>query len=181
MPRHVTGPAVASATAATSGTTDHAWEAAALEAEAVSAGADLDGASGLLIEAANQWRLAGDHDRCRALLDTVIARGGAAGCYARAELIGILIEGAGDAGAVAAQLAALAGDRALTEGPCQMLGEVLADHGMLVAALEWYERAVGYWSDARRAAAVSGAQAGRRGMDELLVQQRERIRRRLGS
>jgi hypothetical protein len=154
---------------------DHARDAAALEAEAAAGGPE---AGGLLIEAANQWWLAGERDRCLNLLATVIGTGGEAGCFARAELLGVLLHD-GDRTAAEAELAALAADPALTEEPCQLVSELLSDHGALGAALDWYDRVLGFWTDDRRAAA--GTQVpGRRGVDQMLVQQRQRVRKRLG-
>jgi hypothetical protein len=153
----------------------HASEAAALEAEAAAGPAEAAG--GLLIEAANQWSLAGDPQRCRHLLATVIEQGGEAGCFARAEVLGMLLTG-GDRPGAEAELAALAADPALTEGPCELVGELLSDHGALAAALEWYDRVLGFWTVERRAAAT--AEAGRRSVDRMLVQQRQRVRKRLG-
>jgi hypothetical protein len=153
---------------------DHASEAAELEAQAAAGGPE---ANGLLIEAANQWWLAGDEVRCRRLLATVIGQGGEAGCFARAELLGMLLTG-GDRAGAEAELAALAGDPALTEGPCQLVGELLSDHGALTAALEWYDRVLGFWTDERHAAATT--ESGRRTVDRMLVQQRQRVRKRLG-
>jgi hypothetical protein len=160
-------------------TTDHADEAVALESEAsrVAAGGGSD-AGALLVEAANQWRLAGDMDRCRALIAAVIEQGGEAGCYARAELTGILLDG-GDTEAAHAELAKLAADPTLTEGPCQLVGELLADQGAPALALEWYDRAISRWSADRLATAIAAA-TGRRSMDRLLIEQRDRIRRGLG-
>jgi hypothetical protein len=154
--------------------TNHADEAAALEAEAAAAG---PASGGLLIEAASQWRLAGERARCLELLAGVIERGGEAGCFARAELLGVLLTD-DDRGAAEAELAALATDPALTEEPCQLVGELLSDHGALAAALEWYDRVLGFWTDDRRAAAT--AEPGRRSVDRMLVQQRQRVRKRLG-
>jgi hypothetical protein len=159
--------------------TDHAEEAAALEAEAARVDADRgDDAGALLVEAANQWRLAGDLARCRALIASVIERGGEAGCFARAELAVILLD-TGDGDSAYAELAALAADPSLTEGPCQIVAETLADHGALEPALEWYDRVVAGWSEERRAAATA-EHPGRRSMDRVLVDQRQRIRKRLG-
>jgi hypothetical protein len=155
----------------------HADEAAALEAEA--AGADPGNtASGLLIEAANQWWLAGDRQKCCDLLAAVIEQGGEAGCFARAELLSVLLHEDDRAGAEA-ELAALADDPALTEGPCQLVGELLSDHGALNAALEWYDRVVGFWTDERRLAAVAPT-TGRHTVDQMITQQRGRVRKRLG-
>lgn len=156
--------------------TNHADEAAALENEAAAAGPD-NAASGLLVEAANQWWLAGDRDRCMSLLATVIDGGGEAGCFARAELLGVLLAD-GDRTGAEAELAALSADPALTEGPCQLVGELLIDHGALTAALEWYDRALGFWTAERRAA--TAAPTGRRTGDQMLAQQRQRVRKRLG-
>ena len=165
----------------TSSTTDpttvHADEAAALEAEAAQCGPG-NTASGLLIEAANQWWLAGDRAKCGSLLATVIGEGGEAGCFARAELLNVLLH-EGDRAGAEAELAALAADPALTEGPCQLVGELLSDHGALNAALEWYDRVIEFWTDERRAAAAVPA-SGRRTADQMLAQQRQRVRKRLG-
>ena len=159
----------------------HAHEAAALESQAATASGDT--ASALRIEAANQWWLAGERTRCLALLARVIETGGEAGCFARAELLGVLLQD-GDRAGAESELAALAADPALTEGPCQLVGELLSDHGALTAALEWYDRVVAFWTDERHAAAVvpaGGAGAsGRRTVDQMLAQQRQRVRKRLG-
>jgi hypothetical protein len=154
----------------------HAEEASALEAEAAGAKPGST-ASGLLIEAANQWWLAGERKKCRTLLETVIDDGGETACFARAELFGFLLK-EDDRDGAEAQLTLLADDPALTEGPCQLIGELLTDHGALVAALEWYDRVMGFWTDERRAAAT--APDGRRSTDRMLCQQRQRVRKRLG-
>jgi hypothetical protein len=134
--------------------------------------ARLDPAAEQLIEAANECWLAGDREKCLSLLGTVIDQGGEAGCFARAELLGVLLH-EGDRAAAEAELAALAADPDLTEVPCQLVGELLSDHGALRAALEWYDRVLGFWTDERRAAATTG-------VDQMLIQQRQRIRKRLG-
>jgi hypothetical protein len=150
-------------------------EASALDAEAPAAGRD-NAASGLLIEAANQWWLAGERERCLTLLATVIEQGGEAGCFARAGRLAVLLADGGTGAET--ELAALAADPALTEGPCQLVGELLSDHGAPAAALEWYDRVLGFWTDERRAAA--SAESGRRTVDRMLAQQRQRLRKRLG-
>jgi hypothetical protein len=152
----------------------HAEEAAGLEAEAAGATPGSK-ASGLLIEAANQWWLAGDPTKCRALLKTVISTGGEPACFARAELLGVLLE-EGDRDGAEAELATLADDPDLTEGPCQLVGELLTDHGALTAALEWYDRVLAFWPDDRSEAAKAD---GRRTADRMLWQQRQRVRKRL--
>jgi hypothetical protein len=157
--------------------TSHADEAAALEAEAAENGPG-NTASGLLIEAANQWWLSGDHQKCRDLLSAIIAAGGEAGCFARAELLNVLLHD-GDRTGAEAELAELAADPDLSEGPCQLVGELLSDHGALHAALEWYDRVMDFWTDERRAAAVTPS-TGRRSVDQMIVQQRQRVRKRLG-
>jgi hypothetical protein len=154
--------------------TQHAEEAAALEAEAAGATPGST-ASGLLIEAANQWWLAGDRNKCRSLLESVIECGGEPGCFARAELLGVLLAD-GDRDGAEAELSRLAADPDLTEGPCQLVGELLTDHGALTAALEWYDRVLAYWPDERREAAKAD---GRRSTDRMLYQQRQRVRKRL--
>lgn len=131
---------------------------------------------GILIEAANQWWLAGDREKCRSLLETVIERGGETGCYARAELLGVLLQD-GDRDGAEAELARLAKDPELTEGPCQLVGELLTDQGALAAALEWYDRTLAFWSEDRRKAAADAE--GRRSADKMLWQQRQRVQKRL--
>jgi len=152
---------------------DHAREAAALEVEA---NGDPHG-DALLVEAANQWRLAGDPARCRELLGTVIGRGGEAGCFARAELIGLLLESGGH-DAASPELAALGDDPALTDGPCQLVAELLTDHGLLTTAVDWYDRAIARWDAGRLAAATAPDR--QRGTDHGLLAQRRRVRKRLG-
>lgn len=154
----------------------HAVEATALESQAALASGDT--ASALRIEAASQWWLAGERDRCLRLLAGVIAEGGEAGCFARAERLGVRLNSDDRAGAEA-ELAALAADPALTEGPCELVGELLSDHGALAVALEWYDRVLGFWTDERRATA-SQPTTGRRTADQMLAQQRQRVRKRLG-
>jgi hypothetical protein len=157
-----------------------AAEAVALESAARQAGTPGRPDGPLLIEAANQWRLAGDTERCRTLLHTVISYGGEAACFARAELVASLLDDTtpGAVDAARAELDRLAADPSITEDACQLVAELLTDHGSLRRALDWYERAIARWSPDRRAAARD--QHGRPSPDQLLMQQRNRIRRRLG-
>jgi hypothetical protein len=164
-------------TSTTDPTIGHADEATALEAEAARC-VPGNTASGLLIEAANQWWLAGDRTKCGNLLTTVIGQGGEAGCFARAEMLNVLLH-EGDRAGAESELESLAADPALTEGPCQLVGELLSDHGALTAALEWYDRVIEFWTDERREAAAVPA-SGRRTADQMLSQQRQRVRKRLG-
>lgn len=158
---------------------DHAHQATSLEAEA----RDLAGSGkgfhtgALLIEAANQWRLAGDTQHCRDLLSEIIDGGGDMACYARAELAGLMLDD-GAIDAARAELSALAEDPDLTDLSCQLVAELLTDHGVLDAALEWYDRAVARWDDTRRATA--GRAEGRISADRMTLQQRRRVRKRLG-
>jgi len=115
----------------------YAVEAAALEAEAAESGPDT---AHLLVEAAHQWRLAGDAERAQGLLDGVIAGGGEIGCFARAELAGMLLA-AGAHEAAFAELATLAADPDCGDGPSRVVAELLTDHGALSAAVVWYDRA----------------------------------------
>ncbi|GIJ48457.1 hypothetical protein Val02_53430 [Virgisporangium aliadipatigenens] len=135
----------------------YAVEAAELEAAAASSGSD---APQLLVEAAHQWRLAGDSERSQGLLGTVIAGGGEMGCYARAELAGLLFD-AGARDAAFAELALLADDPQCGDGPSRVVAELLTDQGALTAAVPWYDRVV-----------TTG--------DPILEVNRSRVRKRLG-
>jgi hypothetical protein len=138
----------------------------------------LTASAELLIEAANQYWLAGERDKCLHLLAAVIEDGGEAGCFARAERIGVLLN-TGEHADAEAELAALAADPALAEAPCELVAELLADQGALTEALQWYDRVLGFWTDERLARAAAPA-SGRRTSDQMLVQQRLRVRKRMG-
>jgi tetratricopeptide (TPR) repeat protein len=113
-------------------------EATALEAEAEEY---PDERGEILVEAAAAWRRAGQVDRARDLLEHLIADGGEDGCFARFTLAeGYFEDGAVDEAYT--ELARLAREAALTEGPCTFVAELLAARGDLEGALRWYDRAV---------------------------------------
>jgi tetratricopeptide (TPR) repeat protein len=113
-------------------------EAAAVEAEA----ADFPEEAGeILLEAAAAWRRAGRVERATEILLGLIVAGGDDGCYARLELVEVYFDKGADVEAYD-QLAQLARDRAVHDGHCALAAELLVERGDLVAAAEWYDRAV---------------------------------------
>jgi hypothetical protein len=91
----------------------------------------------ILLEAAAQWRFAGNIDRARALWQALIAEGGEDGQYARVDVAELHLE-SGDVDAANAELAALRAERPLWVAPCHMAAEVLEEHGHLAEALSWF-------------------------------------------
>lgn len=95
----------------------------------------------LLLEAVGAWRRGARPDRAYELLDEMVAEGGPDGCFARAQRIDDLYDDGRDEEA-AAELAVLARDPELGDGPCQMIAELLAERDELENSAEWYDRAV---------------------------------------
>lgn len=100
-----------------------------------------------LLEAAEYWARAGDHERALSLLRPLIAEGGEDAEYARVNAADIAF-GTGDTEQGYAELAALRAARPRHDGPCQLAAELLAERGDLAGALEWYNMAVARLSDA---------------------------------
>ncbi len=117
--------------------------AESLEADAVDFPEDR---GEILLEAIGAWRRGGRSDRAYELVDQLVADGGPDGCYARSQRIDFLYEDGRDEDA-AAELAALARDPALGDGPCQMVAELLAEREDLEQAAAWYDRAVARLDD----------------------------------
>lgn len=97
--------------------------------------------SEILLEAADAWRRAGGYSRATELLAEIIGTGGEDGCFARYQLAEIHFERGADEEAEA-ELAALARDPALTDGHCELVGELLEERGDLPGAARWYDRGV---------------------------------------
>lgn len=100
----------------------------------------------ILLEAADAWQRAGERERAGELLNQLVAQGGEYGCDARVQLADLHLR-AGDTEPAKAQLAALAKDPALGERQCELAAELLAEHGDLVQAGRWYDRAAARLSD----------------------------------
>jgi outer membrane PBP1 activator LpoA protein len=100
----------------------------------------------ILLEAADAWRRAGHRERAVELLTSLAGNGGDSGCSARIQLADMYLD-AGDAELAHAQLAATAKDPALHEGHCELAAELLAEHGDLVQAARWYDRAAARLTD----------------------------------
>ncbi len=122
---------------------DREW-AASLEADA----AEYPEERGeILLEAVSAWRRGGRPDRAYELIEQLVADGGPDGCFARAQRIDYLYADGRDEDA-ATELAALARDPALGDGPCQMVAELFAEREELEQAAAWYDRSVARLDDA---------------------------------
>ncbi|WP_291412935.1 SEC-C metal-binding domain-containing protein [Actinophytocola sp.] len=96
----------------------------------------------ILIEAADAWHLAGEHDRAVELLTEAAALGGEDGGHARVALAEVLFDL--DRGAEAAtQLDALRADPLPDPAPYYLAGELMAERGDFEQALTWFELAAG--------------------------------------
>lgn len=112
-------------------------QAEALETEAL----DFPEERGeILQQAAEAWQRAGRPERAREIL------AGDDACYAQVQLAELDFSD-GAAEAARARLAALAKDRALDETHCVLAAELLAEHGDLVRAARWYDRAAARFAE----------------------------------
>lgn len=149
--------------------------AAELEADAL---AHPDERGEILLEAAEAWRSAGDHDRAVTVLAGLIADGDERGCDARIQLADLHLE-AGEREMGYAQLAAAAKDPALGERQCEIAAEMLAAHDDLAQAARWYDRAAarltGQQLDAVRRADTLASIA-----TTIMLRNRRDVRRQLG-
>lgn len=131
----------------------------------------------ILLEAAAAWRRAGRDERAIELLLSLTATGDDDGCYARLELIEVYFDQGADAEAYT-QLAQLARDSAVHDGHCALAAELLVERGDLVAASEWYDRAL-----ARLSAEDLEALRGPNGwmqMASVTLRGRREVRKQLG-
>ena len=95
----------------------------------------------ILLEAAEQWKRAGDVDHAVALLGEVLALGGKNGGFARLSLAEICFEQGADADAWA-HLRALEETEASGPGPAELVAELLEQRGEYGEALRWFDRAI---------------------------------------
>ena len=149
-------------------------EAERLEAEAVEY---PDERGEILLDAAVEWRRAGEAGRASALLTDLAAEGGEDGCYARCQLADWWLEDGEDARAAEA-FRLLVADPALHDGHCLMTGELLVERGELDEALRWFDRAVARL-DPQRLEALRGPDGWMDISAVLVVRQRRDLRRRL--
>ncbi|XVS65911.1 tetratricopeptide repeat protein [Actinosynnema sp. CA-299493] len=94
----------------------------------------------ILIEAAEEWREAGDHDRAVALLDQVIAEGGEEAGEARVALADLLFD-LDRVEEARAQLDTLRRERPPSASPYHLAAELLEARGALEEALTWFTMA----------------------------------------
>lgn len=130
----------------------------------------------ILIEAAHQWRHAGDTDRATKLLEGVLALGGLDAQYAAYGLAEIYFDqGTDDLGY--AHLEALKASGPTDPGPAGLVAELLEERGEHAAAQAWFDIAIGLLDDDER------ARLGRRGFPSLnanLLFGRRRCREHVG-
>ncbi|GAA2896682.1 hypothetical protein GCM10010472_63990 [Pseudonocardia halophobica] len=113
-------------------------EAEALEAQVAEY---PDERAEILREAAYAWRDAGEGARAERMLRELVAEEGEDGCWARTDLIEVLLAD-GRQKEARAELDALARHPDLDGGHCGMVAELLAGRGALSEALGWYDRFV---------------------------------------
>jgi tetratricopeptide (TPR) repeat protein len=95
----------------------------------------------ILIEAAQSWHQAGDHDRAVALLTQAIALGGEDGGNARVDLAQVLFD-LDRVEQAQAQLDELRHQRPSSPAPYHLAAELLEDRGEYQQALTWFNMAV---------------------------------------
>ena len=96
----------------------------------------------ILLELADTWRRAGEHDRACALLGEVVSGGGENAEYGRVALAESFLE-RGQVPEAHAELDALRASRPSSWGPCLWAAELLEEHGQLRHALRWFNIAIG--------------------------------------
>lgn len=131
----------------------------------------------ILLEAAHQWRLAGDDDRAIALLSQAIDAGGEDGTLGRVSMADLLFD-RGRADEARAQLDAVRRDRVASPAPYHMAAELLEEHGDVEQALIWFNIAVSRLT--ARELADHGADLGALSYANRILVGRQRVRRALG-
>jgi len=132
----------------------------------------------LLIEAAAAWKRAGEPDRAIGLLTDLAALGGEDACFAQADLADLYLA-AGDLDRMNATLDVLARDPDLDVSQCELVADMLAEHGDLKAAARWYNRAVARMS-AETIEGLSKPRTFSNAFEKDLVRRRREVRRQLG-
>jgi tetratricopeptide (TPR) repeat protein len=132
----------------------------------------------LLIEAAAAWKRAGEPDRAIELLTDLVALGGEDGCFAQADLADLYLA-TGDLDRMNATLDVLARDPDLDVNQCELVADMLAEHGDLKAAARWYNRAVARMS-AETIEGLSQPRTFSNAFEKDLVRRRREVRRQLG-
>lgn len=130
----------------------------------------------ILLEAAEQWKVAGEPDRAIALWRELIEAGGEDAGYARHGLVELYFEQGRDPEAWE-QLLSLEDD-AVHGGPAGLIAELLAERGDDEAALSWYNKAIAAL-DADQVAAI-GTPGDGPSVHAPLFFGRQECRRRLG-
>lgn len=95
----------------------------------------------ILLEAAHQWRCAGDPTRATRLLEQVCAKAGPDAEYARASLADLCFE-RGDEQEGWAHIAALEESGPLGAGPAEQVAELLEERGEYAEAHRWFDIAI---------------------------------------
>jgi tetratricopeptide (TPR) repeat protein len=131
----------------------------------------------LLIEAAAAWKRAGETDRAIGLLTDLVALGGEDGCFAQADLADLYLA-TGDLDRMNATLDVLARDPDLDVSQCELVADMLVEHGDLKAAARWYNRAVARMS-AEIIEGLSQPPTYSNAFEKDLVRRRRDVRRQL--
>jgi tetratricopeptide (TPR) repeat protein len=105
----------------------------------------------ILLEAAEQWHRAGQHDRAIARLEDVVALGGEDGEHAQVALADMLFD-LGQVEQAHAQLDTLRQSRPSSAGPCHLVGELLEEYGEFEQALTWFNMAISRLTEEEMAA-----------------------------
>jgi hypothetical protein len=130
----------------------------------------------ILLEAAHQWRHAGDPTRATWLLEQVCAEGGPDAEYARASLADLCFE-RGDEQEGCAHIAALEESGANDAGPAGLVAELLEERGEYAAAHRWFDIAISRLEADELAAMGKG---GYPSLNASLLVGRQRCRQMLG-
>ena len=131
----------------------------------------------ILLEAAHQWRLAGDDDRAITLWIQAIDSGGEDGALARVSLAEVLFD-RGRVDEAWAQLDALRRVRVASPAPYHMAAELLEERGAVEQALTWFNIAASRLSDQEMA--DHGAELGALSYANHILAGRQRVRQALG-
>lgn len=131
----------------------------------------------ILLEAAEQWQMAGEFDRAVAILEPLIAEGGADGEWATVSLIDVCLE-RGDEAQGRALMDTYRKSGPTEFGPVELVADMLADRGESAEALRWYEIAVRMLSD--EDLAKIGTPGGTPSMRGMMLGRRQQLRQKLG-